>query len=159
MGYKRRGAAERAGGRELRTSRRPKREMAAGRMTDQNRPPNVQIIAGRFGTQPVDRVANILEGAGITTPFLVGAPVSKAPDRDPAAREFGAKGTKLLASGGAGAPASAVDKHGHGEWTRAGWEENINGLRRRRAVSQLQRRFWLWDGDEGGPFDRAGAHR
>jgi hypothetical protein len=152
-----RSAIELAASREVITCGRPKCEMAARGVADQNRSCYVQIVLGHFRTKPVDGVANVLEGAWKATTVLVGAPVSNAPDRDPLPCELGTKVAELRTSGRVGSPAAPVDEDRHGMRTGTGGQEDVDGLRRRGTVCQLQSRLRPGESNEGGQFDRIGS--
>jgi hypothetical protein len=126
--------------------------MAAGGVADQNRSRYVQIVLGRFRTKPVDGVADVLVGAWIAATRLIGAPISNTPDRDPVPCELGTEMAELLASGGAVTPTAPMDEDCHGMRTGFGGQEDINGLRRRGTVIQLQSRLRSGKSNEGGQF-------
>src|SRR3712207_3678962 len=128
MRHERRGRMQRAGSRKPATGGSPQRQVAAGGMTHQNRAREVQAMDRRRFAQPVDRDTDVLEGAGIAAPRLVGAAVPKAPDRYSAPRQVRPEVTELLAARGGRAPAAAVQEDGDGMWARARRQEDVDGL-------------------------------
>jgi len=91
---------------------------------------------------------------------LVGPPISDAPNRDTLSRQFWPEMTKLLSSCSWNVfPAAAVDQNRDRmrPWTVR--KEDVNHLRRVRAVKDLQRGRRARQSNEGREFDRvACAH-
>jgi hypothetical protein len=107
-------------------------------MAHQHRAREIQAMDRGFLAQAVDRGTNILEGPGIATPGLVGAPVPDAPDRDATARQFRPEMAKLLPPCALDIfPATAVDKDGDGMRAGTRGQEDVDRLGGCLAVADL----------------------